>query len=161
MAAPGDRNGLQACPCLYSAEAPLCRADLEALHVPPRAYLETFCRRPRHRKCPLYRTWLHTLSASADAPTSDSKAPAPDGTTLAPTNGHAGRDDAKARKEELMLAVLKKLLDDERAQNLAEHGIALTAMGAGVSLVTAIIVTNVTALCAVTAGIIGAAAGRI
>ena len=160
MTAPGGRNGsLQGCPCLYSAEAPLCRADLEALHVPPRAYLETVCRRTRHRKCPLYRTWLQTLSATADASTSDSKAPAPDGTTLAATNGHASQKDEKARKQELMLAVLRKLLDDERGQDLAEYGIAMTGIGAGVSLILAGILTNVTTLLTVATGIIGAAVG--
>jgi Flp pilus assembly pilin Flp len=155
VAAPGERNGLQTCPCLYSADAPLCRADLEALHVPPRAYLETVCRRTRHRKCPLYRTWLQTLSTTPDA----SKAPAPDGTRLAPTNGHAGRDDAKARKEELMLAVLKKLLDDERAQDLAEYGIALTVVGIGAALAATALVTNVHAIWTAASTVIAAASG--
>jgi len=103
---------------------------------------------------------VETLSATPDAATSDAKAPAPDGTTLAATNGHAGRDDAKARKkEELMLAILKKLLDDERGQDLAEYGVALTAIGAGVSLLVAGILINVTVLRTVAAGIMAVTAG--
>jgi hypothetical protein len=53
-----------------------------------------------------------------------------------------------------MLAVLKKLLDDERAQDLAEYGIALNVIGAGVALVAAGIAANVTALSTLAPGII-------
>ena len=153
MSAPGERRTRRSCPCLHSDEAPLCRADLKALHVPPRAYLEDVCSRPRHRKCPLYRAWLQTLSVAPDGRSADA---APDGTTLAATNGHGGGDEEQARREELMLAVLKKLLDDERGQDVAEYGIGLTVIGVCVALVPAI-VTNVNALWTAAAGIIAAA----
>ena len=150
------RDG-QSCPCLYSDAAPICRADLKALHVPLRAHLDRFCRRPRYRRCDLYRAWLETLRASPGA-SSEAIVPPPDGTTLALPVGEPARDEETVRKEDLMITtIFKKLVSDERAQDLAEYGIAMTVIAAGVFLVAAAIRNNVLTLWSAASAIIAAA----
>lgn len=115
MAAPGDRRERQSCPCLYSDDAPLCRADLKCLHVPPRSHLARYCRQPEYRRCALYRAWLSTLEAAPDRWAADLGAlDADGGTGLALSIQDAGPDQT-TRKEDLMLAILRRLLSDERA----------------------------------------------
>jgi hypothetical protein len=142
MAAPGERTERQSCPCLYSDDAPICRADLKYLHIPPRSHLARYCRRPGYRECSLYRTWLETLGKAPDRSNGNGNGhgnghgvvPSADGgTRLAPRIEDAGRT---ARKEDLMLAVLRRLLSDERAQDPVEYGVGLGMVAAGVFVVT-------------------------
>ena len=155
MIAPEDGDERQSCPCLYDDAAPLCRADVKALHVPTRAYIERVCGRPKYRQCTLYRAWLNTAGAASERHTADVAEPR--GTTLAPLTREPAQSEEKARKEDLM-AVLKKLIADERAQDLAEYGIAMTVIAAGVIAVAVAIVGNVMTLWTVASGIIAAAA---
>ena len=152
MAEPGDRRERQACPCLFSDGAPLCRADLKYLHVPPRAHLARYCRQPRYRQCPLYRTWLETLRKAPNGNGDAAVSSANGGTRLATRvdNGRA------ARKEDLMLRVLRRLLSDERAQDLAEYGVALSVVAAGVFAVAVALRDNVGTLWTLADNIIAA-----
>src|SRR5205823_9778763 len=49
------------CPCLYSTAAPICRADLESMHVPPLVHLNRFCLTEHYRPCVPYRPFLELL----------------------------------------------------------------------------------------------------
>jgi len=156
VAAPGDRRERQSCPCLFSDDAPLCRADLKYLHVPPRSHLARYCRQPQYRQCPLYRAWLETLREAPDRWNGDAVVfDADGGTGLAPRIDDAGRN---ARKEDLMLTVLRRLISDERAQDLAEYGVALGVVATGVFVVAVALRDNVTTLWTLASGIIAAGA---
>ena len=50
------------CPCLYSTAAPICRADLESMHVPPLVHLNRFRLTEHYRRCDLYRRFLEMLT---------------------------------------------------------------------------------------------------
>jgi hypothetical protein len=51
------------CPCLYSAVVPLCRADMDALRIPPPDHLSRFCLGGYYRRCELFRAFLEALAA--------------------------------------------------------------------------------------------------
>jgi len=51
------------CPCLYSATVPICRADTEAMRIPPSEHLNAICLGGQHRRCELFRGFLGNLSA--------------------------------------------------------------------------------------------------
>ena len=55
-------EGVAKCPCLYSAGVPLCRADTEALRIPPAEHLGRFCLGGKHRRCTLFRGFLGALT---------------------------------------------------------------------------------------------------
>ena len=50
------------CPCLYSAVVPLCRADMDALRIPPPDHLSRFCLGGHYRRCELFRGFLEALA---------------------------------------------------------------------------------------------------
>ena len=158
MATLGDRRERQSCPCLYSDDAPLCRAELQCLHVPPRSHLERYCSRPEYRRCALYRAWLATIEVAPDGWTGEVVASDADGGTgLALSTQDAGREQT-TRKEDLMLAILRKLISDERAQDLAEYGIALSIVAAGVFAAAMAIRNHVTTVWTLASGIVAGAA---
>jgi len=50
------------CSCLYSAVAPICRADTESMRIPPAGHLNRFCLTEQYRRCDLYRRFLGMLA---------------------------------------------------------------------------------------------------
>ena len=50
------------CPCLYSTAAPICRADMESMRIPPVVHLNRYCLTEHYRRCDLYRRFLETLA---------------------------------------------------------------------------------------------------
>jgi Flp pilus assembly pilin Flp len=67
----------------------------------------------------------------------------------------------KTREERTMLTLIKKLIRDEHAQDLAEYGIALAVIGAGAALAAVAIATDVNTLWSVANSIIGGAAAAV
>jgi hypothetical protein len=61
-------------------------------------------------------------------------------------------------KEEPMVALLKKLVQDDSAQDLAEYGIALAVIGAGAAVAAVAIAGNVNTLWETANSIIASAA---
>ena len=49
------------CPCLYSAEVHMCRADPEAIHVPWAQHLARFCLTKNYRRCKIFHAFLQAL----------------------------------------------------------------------------------------------------
>jgi hypothetical protein len=49
------------CPCLQGEEAPACRADTEAMRIPPPQHLNRFCLTSAYRRCEVYRHFLGIL----------------------------------------------------------------------------------------------------
>ena len=51
-------RGSVKCPCLYSEEAPICRADAEAMRIPATEHLVGFCLSGSHRRCTIFREFV-------------------------------------------------------------------------------------------------------
>ena len=51
------------CPCLLNAVTPICRADTQAMRIPPVEHLSRLCLSERYRGCDVYRRFLGALAA--------------------------------------------------------------------------------------------------
>lgn len=157
------------CPCLLSSSVPICRADEGALRVPSPSDLKRLCSTPAHRRCTLYRSWLRSLRSTPERWTITQPGDAHDAASATPGLSDAvttwsrkfdgihlavdAADDvltamlnAIPRKGDSVMTLLRKLIADERAQDIAEYGIALTIIGAGAVIAAVAIGANVNAL---------------
>jgi hypothetical protein len=57
----GKESAHLTCPCLYSQDAPLCRADTVAMRVPSPEQMDRFCTTERYRRCEFFRAFVGTL----------------------------------------------------------------------------------------------------
>jgi len=86
------------CPCLFSAVAPICRADTDAMRIPSVEHRNRFCLCDQHRRCDLFRRFLRNLAAKPDQ--WRARVPADDGATDPtpnPTSGSGDREDEEKR----------------------------------------------------------------
>ena len=56
------------CPCLYGEEAPICRADTEAMRIPVAEHLARFCSTEQYRRCDVFRAFVQTLTIRSKRP---------------------------------------------------------------------------------------------
>ncbi len=59
---PVESGGAGRCPCLYSEEAPICRAEGDAIRIPSAEHLASHCLTAQHRRCEVFRRFLTMLA---------------------------------------------------------------------------------------------------
>jgi hypothetical protein len=62
------------CPCLHSEAAPICRADTEAMRIPPAERLTRYCLSEHYRRCERFRSFLAKLVTTPERWRSESPA---------------------------------------------------------------------------------------
>jgi hypothetical protein len=83
---------------LFSAVAPICRADTDAMRIPSVEHRNRFCLCDQHRRCDLFRRFLRNLATKPDQ--WRARVPPEDGTgdpATTPASGSEDREDEEKR----------------------------------------------------------------